>query len=65
MMRDVKKIFTTRQYYTKQNKHILTHPILHPLAILEGLKTEKISHLIEDILEARISKYGNKNDYSP
>lgn len=57
MIRDVRKILTTRQYYTKQNKHILRNPYLYVKALYDGFQTEKVSRLMEQILLARCKKY--------
>lgn len=46
MSRDVYKMLTTRQYYSKNNQFILKYPGLHAKAILEGFKSEKVSVLI-------------------
>lgn len=35
----------------KNNKELLSNPYIHRQAILEGLKSEKISHLVEDLVE--------------
>lgn len=48
--RDYIKTLTTKQYYTRANRHFLTNPALHRMAILEGVKAEQASILIEDLL---------------
>lgn len=52
--RDVSKLLLTKQYYNRSNAHILKDPMLHRTAILEGFKSEEVSHLIEDMLLATI-----------
>jgi DNA polymerase/3'-5' exonuclease PolX len=47
--RDVKKILSTKHYFTGSNKHILQNPYLHRLAIYTGFKLEKVSKLVEDM----------------
>lgn len=51
MCRDVNKIITQKQMFTGSNMHILGNPVLHRLAILVGFKSEKLSHVIEDMLQ--------------
>lgn len=38
--RDIEKLLTTKQYYNRQNRHILGDPALHRVAIFEGVKSE-------------------------
>lgn len=64
LIRDVDKTLSTRQYYGKQNRTFVSHPGLHAKAILEGFKADKISHLIEDILEIRVAGYGLPEKYN-
>jgi len=56
MCRSVKKLMTTKQYFTGKNKHILNDPWLHRKAILEGFESEKISRLIEDMLRVQLER---------
>jgi hypothetical protein len=44
--------------FTGQNMHILGNPVLHRLAILIGFRSEKLSHVIEDMLQIQLSKFG-------
>lgn len=48
--RDVVKTFTTKQYFTGNNKHMLHCPALHRFAIYWGIRTECLSVLAEDYL---------------
>lgn len=50
--RDVHKLLATKQYYNKSNAAILADPVLHRLAILQGIQSEQVSHLVEDIVAA-------------
>jgi hypothetical protein len=47
MYRDPVKTLTTKQYYIKKNASIYRNPAVHPLSLFLGLKSEKISHLLE------------------
>lgn len=51
MCRDVKKIITQKQMFTGQNAHILGNPVLHRFAIWIGFRSEKLSKVIEDMLQ--------------
>jgi len=42
----------------KRNDSIINDPCLHPLALYLGYKSEKASHLVEDILLLRALKFG-------
>jgi len=56
MCRSVKKLMTTKQYFTGQNKHILSDPWLHRKAILDGFESEKVSRLVEDMLTVQLER---------
>jgi hypothetical protein len=60
MYRDVKKVIFSRTSYTGKNTEILCHPWIHSTAIYEGFKTEKVSVLLEKILERRNDLIYNK-----
>lgn len=53
MVRDAEKLLTTKQYYTGQNMLMHKHPYIHASAIEAGFKSEKVSHMIEALLEHR------------
>lgn len=55
MVRDAEKLLTTKQYYTGSNMLMHKHPYIHAAAILAGFKSEKVSHMIEALLEHRVS----------
>lgn len=57
MTRDFYKSLTTKHYYNKQNDKMKNYPILHSTALYLGVKSEKVSHLIEDIFKYRILKW--------
>lgn len=63
LTRDIAKCLNTRQYYGKQNKEIVRHPGLHAQAIRQGFLSEKVSHLIQDILQLRVNLYGLPQSY--
>lgn len=50
-VRDYVKTVSTKQYYTRTNRHILSQPHIHRFAILSGVKSEQASHLLEDLLQ--------------
>lgn len=50
MYRDYSKLVNTKQFYTGSNEIIFTDPGLHCQAILDGVKSEHASHLLEDLL---------------
>lgn len=59
LTRDVKKILVTKLFYTKKNQLLLTRPAVHARAIYEGFKSEKVSRLVEDILQFRYQMFGD------
>lgn len=61
MIRDVKKVLTTKQYFTGSNAHILRVPRLHREAIWEAFKAERVSELIEDVLLMMIRQFNDVN----
>lgn len=38
------------------NAHILRYPYLHRSAILEGIRSEQVSHMLEAVLETQLDK---------
>jgi hypothetical protein len=54
MVRDVSKMLNTKQFYTGSNRLLHLYPYYHALAIYEGVKSEKISPLVEAVCEARV-----------
>lgn len=57
MVRDVEKLLTTKQYYTGNNAYMHLEPSIHATAILEGFRSEKVSLLVETLLEHRASSF--------
>lgn len=53
--RDCKKTLATRLFYTGSVKDFLNDPNLYISALLEGFRSEHLSHLIEDIFSARLT----------
>lgn len=51
--RDYTKLLLTNNFYNKSNQHILNNPALHSMAILEGLKAERASRFLEDLILCR------------
>lgn len=56
--RDYLKTLTKRQYYTKQNADIVTHPSTHAAVMLQGLAAEQSSLLLESFMHYRVWKHG-------
>lgn len=56
LSRDVFKTLTTKQFYTKRNAEILQNPYIHAKAIYEGFKTQKVSRIVEEILQIRYKR---------
>lgn len=56
MCRNVLKLFQTKQYYRKLNLMMLFSPYLHRRAILEGLLSEGISLLVEDLIRVQLDR---------
>jgi hypothetical protein len=54
-VRDMKKVLNLKQYYTGNHPLLKTYPYLQPYLILSGLKHEKASKLLEDIVEHRVN----------
>lgn len=54
--RDYKKTLCTKMMYNKKNAAIFLNPDIYAAAIYEGVKSERASHLIEDILYSRMLK---------
>ena len=63
LVRDASKIIRTKQFFTNQNKAMLLNPVLHRLAIYIGVKSEQISHLIEDILLHQIRLLQKRSEF--
>ena len=61
MCRDVNKVLTQKQMFTGHNQHILGNPALHRLAILVGFRSEKLSKVIEDMLQIQLEKLETDN----
>jgi hypothetical protein len=55
--RDYHKTLSTKMYYSKKNEAIFHNPDLHASALYLALKSEKSSHLLEDIMQARIRNF--------
>lgn len=55
--RDVDKLLRTKQYYNKSNANLIADPTLHRIAILQGVRSEQLSHLVEAVLEATVQNY--------
>jgi len=53
--RDYKKTLATKNLFTGSNAQIRAQPALHPMAIYLGVKSEKASRMLEDILWERVS----------
>jgi len=47
--------------FTGHNLHILGNPVLHRLAILMGFRCEKLSLVIEDMLQVQLEKFETHN----
>lgn len=48
--RNPRKTLYTKQYYIKKNANIFNNPAIHPFALLLGIKSQKMSKLLENIL---------------
>jgi hypothetical protein len=54
MTRDLSKVLNTKMYYYKDNALLHAIPAIHAQAILDGVRAEKVSKLLEDILSLRV-----------
>jgi len=52
--RDVKKALATKQYYTKNNALLLKRPAIHAEALFQGMVSEQVSGLVEDLFYYRV-----------
>lgn len=53
LYRDLSKT-AAKLHYSKRNAELLSAPRLYAQALLDGLRTEKVSKLLEDIFEYRV-----------
>lgn len=51
LIRDVKKVLTTKNIYVGENQSIQLNPVEHVVAIYMGIKSEKLSRNIELCIE--------------
>lgn len=56
LCRDYSKTLTTKMYYTKSNDFIHRNPVIHAQALLDCVKSEHSSKLLEDIMSFRVNK---------
>ena len=51
---DLKKALTTKMYYYGKNAEITRHPKIHALALLDAIKHEKVSKMVEALFQIRV-----------
>lgn len=53
LTRDYSKCLTTKMYYIKDNSLLHANPAIHAQAILDGIRSEHSSKLLEDLMSIR------------
>jgi len=60
----MKKLMTTKSHYTGRNIHIMRDASLHREAILQGIRSEKVSKLAEDMMQICVNRIRMNRPYN-
>lgn len=63
--RDMSKVLKGKQFYKKNEAVIIDNPSLHAKALLTCLQSERVSMLLESIVEYRLKLYGDSTLPAP